>query len=170
MTTQLLPSVLVVALTLCTAERRSRQLGGRHLSEERPSEGARPCAVPLRKCCRRVVWACSAGAVGSFSINHFCHRKFNSATRCMHGRELSGDFVCVVRAHTHSNLLCGCVSCVWSVRPVCGRVVPRVVWTKRAQKDDFALTRARAGRRRRTLAVYRRDRAQKHGHHQWPCY
>ena len=39
----------------------------------------------------------------------------------------------------------------------------------RTINDHFALTRARAGRRRRTLAVHRRDSAQGHGHHQWPC-
>ena len=42
--------------------------------------------------------------------------------------------------------------------------------TKPGQNDHFALTRARAGRRRRALEVHRRDSAQEHGHHQWPCF
>ena len=50
------------------------------------------------------------------------------------------------------------------------RVVPRVVGSKRGQSAHFALTRARGPRRGRALEVHRRDSAQKHGHHQWPCY
>ena len=57
-----------------------------------------------------------------------------------------------------------------SRRGVLKRVVPRVVCTKRRQSAHFSLTRAEGPRRRRQLAVHRRDSAQKHGHHQWPCY
>ena len=43
--------------------------------------------------------------------------------------------------------------------------------TKPGQNDHFALTRARAGRRRRALEVHRRDSAQEHGHHHsGPCF
>ena len=49
------------------------------------------------------------------------------------------------------------------------RVVPRVVGSKRGQSAHFALTRARGPRRRRPLAVHRRDSAQEHGHHQCAC-
>ena len=44
-----------------------------------------------------------------------------------------------------------------------------MVQTKRRQSGHFALTRAEGPRRRRALAVHRRDSAQEHGHHQWPC-
>ena len=72
--------------------------------------------------------------------------------------------VCGPRCHSGSSLYIYRVYLRHSFR-----VVPRLLRTKRGQNDHFALTRARAGRRRRTLAVHRRDSAQGHGHHQWPC-
>ena len=50
------------------------------------------------------------------------------------------------------------VMCVKIGYWVCDQgVVPRVVHSKRGQNDHFVLTRAEAGRRRRALAVHRRD-------------
>ena len=85
------------------------------------------------------------------------------STKCMTKSVLEAHTQSVKRSLPHT-ATADTVSCVHA----CTAGL-RLVHSKRGQNDHFALTRARAGRRRRTLAVHRRDSVQGHGHHLWPC-